>query len=75
MEYGLINAHLFVKKWGWGKKINTLFIDISLVTIWSHCPVNAVIVIGFLGSIPRRSRHLKSSVSANILAFTDDSLP
>ena len=28
-----------------------------------------------LGSIPRRSRHLKSSVSANNLAFTDDSIP
>ncbi len=27
-----------------------------------------------LGSIPRRSRHLKKSVSANILAFTDDIL-
>jgi len=27
-----------------------------------------------LGSIPRRSRHLKKSVSANILAFTDDNL-
>ena len=27
-----------------------------------------------LGSIPRRSRHLKKSVSANILAFTDDKL-
>ena len=29
---------------------------------------------GELGSIPRRSRHLKKSVSANILAFTDDKL-
>jgi len=27
-----------------------------------------------LGSIPRRSRHLKKSVNANILAFTDDKL-
>ena len=27
-----------------------------------------------LGSIPRRSRHLKKSVSANILAFTDNNL-
>ncbi|GEM_PF-4683732 len=27
-----------------------------------------------LGSIPRRSRHLKKSVNANILAFTDDIL-
>ena len=27
-----------------------------------------------LGSIPRRSRHLKKLVSANILAFTDDKL-
>ena len=29
---------------------------------------------GELGSIPRRSRHLKKSVSANILEFTDDKL-
>ena len=29
---------------------------------------------GELGSIPRRSRHLKKSVNANILAFTDDIL-
>ena len=29
---------------------------------------------GELGSIPRRSRHLKKLVSANILAFTDDKL-
>ena len=29
---------------------------------------------GELGSIPRRSRHLKKSVSANILEFTEDKL-
>ena len=29
---------------------------------------------GELGSIPRRSRHLKKSVSVNILTFTDDKL-
>ena len=29
---------------------------------------------GELGSIPRRSRHFKKSVSANILEFTDDKL-
>ncbi len=45
-----------------------------MVTIWSHCPVSEVIIIGFSGSIPRRSRHLKKSVNANILAFTDDIL-
>ncbi len=27
-----------------------------------------------LGSIPRRSRHLKSSVNAKLFALTDDSL-
>ena len=36
----------------------------------SRCPR----VTWELGSIPRRSRHLKKSVSANILAFTDDKL-
>ena len=30
--------------------------------------------MSLLGSIPRRSRHLKKSVSANILEFTDDKL-
>ena len=29
---------------------------------------------GELGSIPRRSRYLKKSVSVNILTFTDDKL-
>ena len=29
---------------------------------------------GELGSIPRRSRHLKKSVNVNILTFTDDKL-
>ena len=29
---------------------------------------------GELGSIPRRSRHFKKSVNANILSFTDDKL-
>jgi hypothetical protein len=67
--------HLFVKKWGWGKKRNTLFINFSLVTMWTHCLVNAVIVIGFLGLIPRRSCHLKSSVNAKLFALTDDSPP
>ena len=31
MEYGLINAHLYVKKWEWGKKSIAL-----LNEIWTY---------------------------------------
>jgi len=50
------------------------FLVTSLVTIWSRKPLNAGIVGSCPGSIPRRSRHLKKPVSANILSFTDDKL-
>jgi hypothetical protein len=30
---------------------------IKQLKIWSRYPVNACIIIGYLGSIPRRSRH------------------
>jgi len=46
-----------------------------VVTIWTRCPVNADITCTYQGSIPKRSRFLNSSVSADNLAFTDDRFP